>query len=690
MPGLLAVVSEGELQQQENDFAVAQREAEANAQNVKVDNLAQHIRKVWGQFDNFRSSEQVSRRIVDALRAYIGEYSPEKLAEIKQFGGSEVYARITTVKCRGATAMLRDIFLGQDRPWGLLPTPRPEVGMDLIQGIDQKMAQEFAEMQALGMPPPPPENAAARRDDLINEAMRAEMRFASDGVERAATALQDILVEGNFYEALREFLIDLPIYPYAILKGPIVQMSDEVKWTPDRQMAVQSVPKMFWRRVDPLDFWFTPGVGSVENATVMEKLRLTRGELASLIGVPGYDEEAIRNALRDYKHGLEDWTTPEDGTYADLKTMEDSNTNDSELIDSLEFHGNIPGSVLLEHGFDATEVPDEDLDYHVTAWQVGNYVIKAQLTPSPRKRPPYYVSSYEKVPGSLVGHGLPEIIDDIQAVANASLRSLVNNMSIASGPQVAINEDLLSPTTDGDDLYPWKRWKFTNDPMGSTQAPISFFQPNSNSQELMAVYSALTVQADEISAIPRYITGSNNVGGAASTASGLSMLMNNASKVLQNIASQIDSDIMRPVLQQLYDMVMLTDTSGVLRGDEDIVVQGVSVALKRDTDRMRQIEFLSLTSNPVDLNIIGMDGRAALLRSLADNLGLEGEKIVPSKSELEQRQQAAMLAAQSAGSAPLGPEQAAGQRPNEGLDNAQRVRTPQAVQAQAAPGGVAG
>jgi len=278
----------------------------------------------------------------------------------------------------------------------------------------------------------------------------------------------------------------------------------------------------------------------------------------------------------------------------------------------------------------------------------------------------------------------------IQAVANASLRSLVNNMSIASGPQVAINEDLLSPTPDGDDIYPWKRWKFTNDPMGSTQAPITFFQPSSNSQELMAVYSALTVQADEISAIPRYITGSNNVGGAASTASGLSMLMNNASKVLQNIASQIDADIMRPVLQQLYDLVMLTDTENVLRGDENIMVQGVSVALKRDTDRMRQIEFLSLTSNPVDLNIIGPDGRAALLRALADNLGLEGEKIVPSKSELEMRQQAAMLAAQSAANAPTGPERAAGARPNEGLDNAQRTRTPQAVSAQAAPGGVAG
>jgi len=690
---LLSVVSEGELQKRDAVESENRRQAAVNA--VEIDNLAAYIRKIWNQYDQFRNSENVASRLTQALRAYVGEYAPDKLAEIKQFGGSDVYARITTVKCRGATAMLRDIFLGQERPWGIAPTPDPQIGTDLLAALDQKMSKEMMDMWQLGMPPPPPENVAQRRSDLIDQAMTAEMKFAKSNAERAATAMQDILVEGGFYEALREFLIDLPIYPYAVMKGPIVQLSDEVKWTPDRQMQVQSVPKLFWRRVDPMDIWFTPGAGAIENATVLEKLRLTRGDLASLIGVPGYDEEAIRSCLREYRSGLTDWTTPEDGSYADLKAMEDSqSSNDSELIDSLEFHGNVPGQVLLDHGFDASLVTDPDIDYHIVAWQVGNHVIKAQLTPSPRKRPPYYISNYEKVPGSLVGHGLPEIIDDIQAVANAALRSLVNNMSIASGPQVAINEDLLSPTTDADSLYPWKRWRFNQDPLGSSTPPIQFFQPGSNSQELMQVYGALTIQADEISAIPRYITGSNNVGGAASTASGLSMLMNNATKVLQNIASQIDADIMRPVLQQLYDILMLTDESGMLRGDEDIQVFGVSVAMKRETDRMRQIEFLSLTSNPVDMQIIGSTGRAALLRSIATGLGLEGEEIVPSTTELEKRElmQQAMMqqAMQSAANAPTGPEQPPQEgRPAEGLDNAMRTRTPQAVMAQAAPGGSA-
>ena len=39
--------------------------------------------------------------------------------------------------------------------------------------------------------------------------------------------------------------------------------------------------------------------------------------------------------------------------------------------------------------------------------------------------------------------------------------------------------------------------------------------------------------ADDVSAIPRYMTGGAQAGGAGRTASGLSMLMSNAAKTLQ-------------------------------------------------------------------------------------------------------------------------------------------------------------
>src|SRR5215510_7805925 len=186
--------------------------------------------------------------------------------------------------------------------------------------------------------------------------------------------------------------------------------------------------------------------------------------------------------------------------------------------------------------------PDPLRDYHIQAFCIGSHIIKAQMSPSPRARHPYYITSFEKVPGTPLGNGLIDIVSDLQEAANATLRSLVNNMAIASGPQVAINDDRLRPEDDGDALYPWKRWRYSNDPVGNNaKPPVEFYQPDSRAQELILVFKAFVDLADDVSAIPRYI-GGQTPGGAGRTASGLQMLMANATKILQTVAANIDRD----------------------------------------------------------------------------------------------------------------------------------------------------
>jgi hypothetical protein len=223
---------------------------------------------------------------------------------------------------------------------------------------------------------------------------------------------------------------------------------------------------------------------------------------------------------------------------------------------------------------------------------------------------------------------------------------------------VVVNTDRLSPDEDGEDLYPWKRWRVTSDPMGnnsSAQKPIDFFQPNSNAGELLQTYQKFSDLADELSAIPKYLSGGAS-GGAGRTASGLAMLMGNASKILQTVAANVDRDVFQGLLSNLFDMVMLTDQSGMLTGEESIVVRGVAVAIQRETERSRQIEFLTATANPIDAAIIGVEGRANVLRSVASSIGLNGETIVPSDDDLKQKQQQAQqqAALQAQGAAAQG------------------------------------
>jgi hypothetical protein len=126
------------------------------------------------------------------------------------------------------------------------------------------------------------------------------------------------------------------------------------------------------------------------------------------------------------------------------------------------------------------------------------------------------------------------------------------------------------------------------------------------------------------------------------------MLMGNASKILQTVAANIDRDVLQGLLSNLFDMVMLTDQSGMLTGEESIRVKGVTVAIQRETERSRQIEFLQATANPIDMGIMGPEGRAVVLRKVSEGIGMEGEQVVPSDDDLKEKQKAAALQEQAA------------------------------------------
>lgn len=622
------------------------------SQQPVMTSLASYIRNQFDIQKRHRNSGNAgwTDRLLRALRVFKGQYDPTQLAEIRKFGGSEVYARIIAMKCRGASSLLRDVYLSPDRPWGLDPTPDPDIPDAVMQSIQQLVQVELATMAQAGQEP----NIDMVRDrttQLVEAARQAAKKRAKGRTKLAEDKIDEILIEGGFYKALSEFLADLPLFPFAVIKGPFVKIVPTVEWQ-NGQPVVTQKPRLMWKRVSPFDIWWTPGISDIEDGAVIERDRITRAELNDLLDLPGYNHDAIRKVLDEYGRGglNEDWDAS-DTERAVNESRENPHVNESGMISILEFHGNVQGRMLLEWGMDEAQVEDPMRDYFVQAWLIGQYVIKVQMSPSPRKRHPYFITSFEKVPGTVVGNGLPDILEDIQDVCNASLRALVNNLSISSGPQVVVNDDRLAPDEDGEELYPWKRWHVQTDPMGNNAAPpITFFQPNSNAQELLGVYQKFSEIADEISAIPRYLSGAS-AGGAGRTASGLAMLMGNASKVLQTVASNIDRDVLDPLLRQLLDMLLLTDATGMLQGDETIKVMGVSVAVQKETQRSRQLEFLQITANPIDSQIVGPKGRATLLRSVSETLGLPGAEIVPSEDEVEKQMQAAQMQAMAAAGA---------------------------------------
>lgn len=605
--------------------------------------VAAYVRKRFDQAVRHREKTGTDKELLNSLRAYNGVYDAEKRDMINQFGGSDIYARLTTQKCRGATALLRDIYLTGEGSWSLNPSPEPTLPEMVTKDIDMLVGAENLSMLQMGQQVDPTV-LHGRRNQLIEAAMRAERVRAQQQSRMAGDRMDDILLEGRFYDAMSDFLSDLPIFQIAIIKGPVVRRVTKLRWKEGKAVQSEEVG-FFWERVSPFDFWVTPGASSILHSETFERQRFTVQELYDLIGVPGYNETAIREVIEKFEAGgFKEWGTVFN---RERERLEGRDTIDNDgFIDGIEFNGYVLGKYLKEFGLTAG-IEDDLKPYFVTAWLIDKTIIKVMLNPNPRKRVPYYITSYDKKPGSIYGDGIPQLIADIQDVVNASARSLVNNMAMASGPQVGVNTDLLHPQQNTQ-MHPWKQWKFNLDPAAPNAVPIHFFQPQSNANELLGIYKAFSEMGDEVSAIPRYMTGDNKVGGAGRTASGLQMLMNNANKALQNVAQQIDEDVVTPLLEGLYDIIMLTDTTGMLRGDEQIVVNGIRRVAQQEANRVRQTEFLALTANPIDHQILGPK-RAEVLQKVADGLGLDID--VPEPGE------------QAAAAPPVGPQ---GPSPNPG------------------------
>lgn len=637
--GTLQVIPPQQLEQQ-----IQARAATANAsfQTAQSQDVSQLVAYIKGQFEIFRNHRNTqagwSERLLVALRTFKGQYDATKLQEIRKFGGSEVYLRLVSQKCRAATSLLRDIYLGTDRCWALRPPDDPDVPSEILQQVDELVQSEAGQVATTLGQPPAPADLQKRKEELLASAMDAARVHAAKQAKWSEDKVEEILREGGFYHALAEFLVDLPIFPFACIKGPVVRVIPTVIWPKGGgRPTIQMKPTLTWNRVNPFDLWWTPGVSDISNANMIEKLRITRAELNELLDLPGYNQSEIYAVLDEYGRGglYDNWDTT-DAERSVLENLENPMWNRSALISMMEFNGNVQGRVLQDYGL---AVPDELRDYHVQVWAIGNHVIKAHLSPSPRMRHPYFITSYEKVPGTPVGNGLTDLLTDMQECSNATLRALINNLSIASGPQVTIDDDRLAPNENGEDMFPWKRWHVRRDPFGngSGRSPIEFFQPQDFSDKLLKVIDKFVELADDVSAIPKYIGGQAS-GGAGRTASGLAMLMGNASKILQSVSANVDRDVMENALLQLVDLILLTDTTGLLTGEERVSVLGVNVAMQRETQRQRQLEFLQHTANPLDMKIIQMKGRGKVLRAVSTGLGLPGEDIVPDDEALDRMQ----------------------------------------------------
>lgn len=636
MAGLtfLRVVSNSELERQSQE--ATERALQERQNQPVILGLASYLRGCWDRAQ--MAKKPIEYIMLRALRQRNGEYEADKLQQIRAQGGSEIYMMITEVKCRAAESWLRDILLDNGSPpWDLQVTPIPDLSPAQTTEIQAHLAERVLKIiESMGKAPTKQEVSELR--EMVTQDYRFSiLNQAQIRADKMKIKISDQFAQGGWEQAFNDFITDLVTFPTAFVKGPVVRRQRALGWRTDAmgKTVVEPIERLGpeYERVDPFYIYPEPGITNINDGYLFEYHPLSRMQLSDLIGVPGYDEDAIRKVL-DIGNG-QSWINED----VELIKNEEERKYYSYMkptpeFDALEFWGKISGKMLREWGMTEEEVPDEAREYDANVWLVGNYVIKAVLNYDPLGEKPYAKTSFIKCPGAFWGKGIPEIIEDLQGVCNAAARALVNNMGIASGPQIEVNVERLPPNEDITQLSPWKIWQTINDPVGSSAPAIRFTQPDSRASELMAVYEKFSRLADDHSGIPAYVYGDLNVQGAGRTSSGLSMLMGAAGKGIRQVVMHIDMDVVKPIVMRQFVYNMRYDEDESIKGDVEVIARGsINLAVK-ETVNIRRIEFLNATANPVDLEIIGKEGRANILREIAKGLQMPVDDIIPSREKM--------------------------------------------------------
>jgi len=677
-------------------------EAELTSQPEEdLDILAAHVLSSFETNKNARRESGIEQDMIDDLYQVAGMY---RELELDDLNGSNIYMNITATKQRAAKSWIKDIVMpANSDPFDIITSYKEEIPAAIKEMIyealledeerlSKEIEEKYAEMQQKAQgggekPQGPSEAEMQQMSPEQQQQMQAQMeqqqkanklpasalivskklkeiaklkrdveesilgeihKVANHNVKKLDKEIKQQMSDSKFEDRLNEFIDDFTTFPTAFMKGPITAHDEELYW--DMGVPKTKETKVYKDyRVNPLDAYPSPGANNIYDGDFIEHIRITAKELASFAkldeAATGFRTVDIIEILENEKTGLPFWLSSDiEEDKARIEKRGSQTYSNTDIYHGLHFWGSVPVGKLIEFGLQDIELVGRSNWEHVEveAMMITGKIIKLRINKDPLKRRPYYAACFHPRNGSIWGRSLPNLMRDIQGMCNAAARALADNMGMASGPQMAILVDRLADDGDIEDQEPFKIWQFRSDPQGNGGKPVEYFIAPSNAQELLAVYEAFEVKADDVTGVPRYAYGNERTGGAGQTASGLSMLLESASKGIKSAVMNIARGLIVPRVEFQSYLYLLSqyeteEPAFKWNGDLNVTVKAVeNITIKAAQQQLRK-ELLQVTSNPQDIKVMGYEGRGILLRELFKDVNLP-EDVIPDRLELKERQ----------------------------------------------------
>jgi hypothetical protein len=564
---------------------VLTKEEFENRQKGEIDRLHGVFAKMRDQWVQSRATNtDVEKRWRKNAQLYFGEHTnstgefentlrngpPARKAQ--DGNRSRVVINIVRPKVDQAVARMCEIlFPVDDRNWGLKPTPMPELA-DMV-GKDTPTVDP-----ATGQP----------TGFTANDEAKAIMEAAKQAAEAMERSIDDSLTECKYNGESRKGIEDAVRLGTMVMYGPFPARQTSKIWLPQPdgtqvlQINESIVPSSM--RLDPWDCFFDPSCGNDHQAGrgFFMRRMVTRKQLRQLVGLPGYDEEAIRDVLR---------SQPMKVRVAEGRVLRDMINEDA--YEMWTYHGEIEPEEM-EMLSSRTGDPLSDVDFGVLV-MVNDKVIGAMDSWVVDRTLPVDVYCWRKADDSPFGYGLPDELEHQQRVVNAAWRQVMDNGRTSLGGQIVVKKGMVIPQNGSYEITPNKVW-LAKDELDDVRAAMTVFEFNSHLEELLAIAQAAMQFADMESSIPQLMGGEQ--GSAPETVGGMVMLYNNANAVLRQRVKLYDDNITKPHIARYYDWKMANDPDPAIKGDYEIDARGSTALIERDIQNQALLNLANITNNP--------------------------------------------------------------------------------------------
>jgi len=485
---------------------------------------------------------------------------------------SRVVVNIVRPKVDQAVARMCEILLPvDDRNWGIKPTPVPESVSKMLGNQGPALNSQG---QDTGM--------------TADQAAQMFIREMKESAKRMETEIDDVLNQCGYNGEQREMLEDGVLYGTGVILGPFPKNQTTNRWImgPDgRHQMVQSVKTApISMSVSPWEVWFDPACGNDHHrgAGFYNRRYVTRKELRSLSGVPGYDSDAIRKVLLQrptrtnvigglVQHNLCDEESYEMWVYVGEVDPEQMESLSESVGDPLE---NVDNAMVIIVG-------------EVVIGAMKSWVVDGTL--------PVDVWCYRKSEDSPFGYGLPDELVHQQRVVTSAWRQVMDNARASVGGQIVMKKKGITPQNGSYDWEPFKIW-LANDDLEDVRKAMEVFEFNSHLTELLAIAKAAMEFADQETSMPQIMGGEK--GSAPETVGGMIMLYNNANVVLRLRVKLYDDNVTRRHIRRHYDWQMANNPRKDIKGDMEVDARGSTALLEKDIQNQATLNLANVTSNP--------------------------------------------------------------------------------------------